>query len=54
MENDREPMAGAPLEQYVAGDPGTDPDLAHIISAWPRLRDKVKAAILVMVEAATH
>jgi len=31
-----------------------DSDLAHIISAWPRLDEHFKAAIRMMVESATR
>jgi hypothetical protein len=35
----------------VTGDPPSDPDLARLIEAWPRLPEGGRAAILAMVRS---
>lgn len=42
----------AKSEAVLANSAQTDPDLAGVIAAWPRLRDNVRAAIRAIVDAA--
>jgi len=41
----------AKSEAVSADSPATDPDLAKIVAAWPRLHENIKAAIRMMVES---
>ena len=45
---------GAESGAVGAPDRPTDPDLQHLITAWPDLPDAVKAGITAMVQATTR
>ena len=47
-------QGGAESGAVGAPDRPTDPDLQHLITAWPDLPDAVKAGITAMVQATTR
>lgn len=53
-ESNQDFQQSPPAEQarLIARSGKTDPDLAHLIEAWPGLPDALKAGILAMVKAA--
>ena len=47
----RPPVGGAESGAVGNNSTATDPDLAKVVEAWPRLPEPIKRAILAMIEA---